>query len=202
MAITGTGLIGYGLYRLKNRKINTINNRVVLTSEDGEGGFVDLRIPIKEVRVSDTHRYIEMLGNYNSSQIGFMLQIPLNLEAGLSLQTGDLQVNWKQIRTGSFIPTGEQSNAFLKVLGELYGLPAPENFYKSIDFTMLPLHENAIDIKNDYVQTKIFFEGKGSDENHYAEAYLNFNLKEKFIEFNEKDEGYRSALLKNLGTTW
>jgi hypothetical protein len=59
------------------------------------------------------------------------------------------------------------------------------------------MSENIFDLKDDYVQFKVFFDSE-DELGLYSEMFCNINLKENIIEFNEKDEDYRENIIKSF----
>ncbi|EHU4841393.1 hypothetical protein KY951_004500 [Vibrio parahaemolyticus] len=66
-------------------------------------------------------------------------------------------------------------------------------------FTGIALHQDEIDMASDLVKIKLF--GKDQDEDleeNYYESFLNLDLKNGFVFWNEKDQEYRKPLIRGL----
>lgn len=118
----------------------------------------------------------------------------------------ELGVKWEAMPGGpvavslgtvTFRSRGVESDAFVQALAELYGQPSAKlRMAPEVRFTALSLKGTPGDIATKPLELKLFFEGKGER----AEAYGNIDLARGRFEFNEKDPGYRSALVAALTT--
>jgi hypothetical protein len=60
-----------------------------------------------------------------------------------------------------------------------------------------PLMEHSIDWGNDTVKLKCFFDPH-SENDIYAEFFLNISLKDKVLQIQEKDIEYRKSIIQNF----
>ena len=93
---------------------------------------------------------------------------------------------------------GEQSDEFLAALCELYSMKVSKNFRKhNISATIFSLNSEKVNFNNStsYYKFKIFLNDE-SNENDYAELYINIDLKNQELEIFEKDNEYRKAIIK------
>ncbi len=161
-----------------------------------EGGFVDVSLCIE--KYEKLHEGVVRILIQNSlyrEKFGFVVELqpewtPQRLEnMGADIYWGDAQ----------FISTGADSNAFLGILSKLYGIQDQSLcFSRKLDVRVAGLLNDPSRIEHEPIKMKFFLNSEGSDE-LYSEVFINVDIKKKVLEFNEKDIGYRSALIKSLG---
>ncbi len=92
---------------------------------------------------------------------------------------------------------GTDSDAFLHSLDDLYGTQLkPSGMARETRFTGITLGGNPRKLGNGPVHVKLFYEAAG--ENGYAELYTNIDLASRRVEIREKDEEYRSPVVRAL----
>jgi hypothetical protein len=93
--------------------------------------------------------------------------------------------------------TGSDSDALIQVLDELYSTKvSPKAMGTETRFTALSLEGDPRDLAKGPVKIKLFFESNKEDE--YGELFTNIELTAHRLEVREKDEGYRSPVVKAL----
>jgi hypothetical protein len=99
--------------------------------------------------------------------------------------------------TVSYRSVGTESDLLLHVMDELYGTKqAPKAMNKVTEFTAMSLGADPRDLSKEPVKIKLFFESNAEDQ--YAELFTNIDLKERKLYINEKDEEYRTAIVRAL----
>ncbi len=94
---------------------------------------------------------------------------------------------------------GSPSNNFVQKLKDIYGLSNDFCQIKnSVDLSLTPLNVDMTleSFLNYEILTKAFLDLE--TERKYAEFYLNFNYKDNYVEFAEKDIGFRSNIIDNF----
>jgi len=165
-----------------------------VTSE-AEEGYHDLVFYVQEhKRLPDGSESIRGLGTHMGRQLG--------LEVILS-------PTWPACSLGKDVPivahrgivsyrsTGADSDAFVQVLDELYGTKLiPKAMGNETRFTGISLEGDPSDLAKGPVKIKLFFESGGQDD--YAELFTNIDLAARRLEVREKDESYRSQVIRAL----
>jgi hypothetical protein len=163
-----------------------------ITSEMEEGGFVDLCFAIREYRKQpDGSQSISAYGVHNGKEVGLEILLGPNWKQGPLLGS---VVTYKG--TVTYRSLGPQSNAFLRVLDELYETKlAPQAMRTETQFTGITLGGNPSN-PDEKLSIKLFFES--DDEKRYAELYTNVDLKAKKLEIHEKDPDYRKPIIVDM----
>lgn len=159
-----------------------------------EEGFHDLLFYIQEYRrQSDGSQTIRGAGTHKGRQLGLEIILGPTWEAG---SLGDIQlVTYRG--TVTYRSTGSESDAFLQVLDELYGTKLnPTAIGAETRFTGISLGGDPRDLTKGPVKLKLFFESGGQDD--YAELFTNIELAAHRLEVHEKDESYRSPVIRAL----
>lgn len=166
--------------------------------ENPEEDFKDIVLKIVEVSKQDNNFTYLVKGKYENNIVGLKLSIVNNIAAGISKDAN--------INSGSFVKNGitlesigTESDNFVAALAKIYELKSTSKFSKKpVKVTVFPLNENTSDLsKPNYYKFKAFFNDE-ADENDYAELFINLNLGNNTVEFNEKDSEYRTNVLKSL----
>ncbi len=165
-----------------------------VTSEEEEG-FHDLVFYIQEhKRLDDGSQSIRALGTHKGRQLGFEVVL------GPTWQSGSLGKEIPLVThqgTVTYRSTGPDSAAFIQVLDELYGTNlSPEAMGEQTKFNGISLEGDPGNLDKGPVRIKLFFESDKEDE--YAELFTNIELAARRLEVHEKDEGYRSPVIKAL----
>lgn len=170
-------------------KLEEITSRINI-----EEGWKDIFLKIiKDTKTDTSHIYIAK-GLYKNKKVGIQIIISSKISAGIINGKPDSKVgfmtNAVQIKS-----IGKESDELVKVLAELYNYPTKNGFTKhTISATAFSLNEKPVNLDvKDYYKLKLFF--SEDDENLYSEIFLNINTRNKEIELNEKDEGYREKII-------
>jgi hypothetical protein len=159
-----------------------------------EEGFVDFCLPISETKIVQNFRHIVARGRFNGKSVGLEIIIPSDMKQGLRFDGEEIKIaNTYAAALGSI---GMESDEFLNLMGESYGLNISKGFSPNkIFFTILPLETENFDIEKQSINTKIFFE---QSQEQYAEMFLNIDLPTGYIELKEKDPEYKKNILANF----
>ncbi len=166
-----------------------------ITSETEEG-FVDLVFAITESEFNtDGNASFHAQGLHQGKKVGLKVL---------------LCSPWKQGTLGKDITTfqgrvfyestGEESDRFVQVLGELYQSSVrPKSMRKDqLQFTGITLAGDPNSLSADPVKIKLFVESE--DEDTYTELYTNIDVQRKRLEIREKDIAYRDPVMRAIGT--
>jgi hypothetical protein len=165
-----------------------------VTSEEEEG-FHDLVFYIQEhKRLPDGSQSIRGAGTHKGRPVGLEVVLGPSWQAG-SLGKDIPLVTYRGIV--SYRSTGADSDAFVQVLDELYGTKlSPTAMGSEIHFTGISLEGDPRDLAKGPVKIKVFFESGAQGD--YAELFTDIELTAHRLEVHEKDEAYRSPIVKAL----
>lgn len=164
--------------------------RPEITSEQEED-FVDLVFGVPRLSVKNNSQSVAVAGTLNGKSVGFTLELCPHWKAG---RIGKIPSYSGTVRITS---TGEESDFFIQSLATLYGVESiASRMATTVEFAAISLKGNPSNLSNGPVKLKLFFEPENADG--YAEAYANFDLAERKFYFNEKDQEYRSPILRAL----
>lgn len=162
---------------------------------DPEEGWFDIYMKIvSEIRTDSSYVYT-VKGLYKGNTVG--LQIEVRSDIGAGIVNGSVSGGSGFLADGVTLRSiGSESDNLVTALAELYNVSATEGFTKQpIASTIFSLNSKAVDLsKAGYYKLKLFYEI--ADEELYAELFLNINTETKEIELHEKDQEYRSSLIK------
>lgn len=160
-----------------------------------EDGFVDIGLPIVEFRREpDGLVLVTARGEVRGRNVGFAVDIvPGWKEQRTDAREIVFYWGWARLRS-----IGAQSDAFVRLLAELYARPAPRAVMPDrVDAEAAGLLNDPALVLEHPTKMKLFF--RPDSEQDYAEVFLNIDIPEKKLEFREKDPEYREPLLRALG---
>jgi hypothetical protein len=165
-----------------------------VTSESEEG-FHDLLLYIeRHDRLPGGEQALRAFGTHRGRRVGLEVVLGSPWKAGtlgkdVPLVTYQGTVTYRSI--------GRESDALLQVLDELFGTKVrPRVMAKSTTFTGITLGGDPRDVRKGPIQVKLFHEG--ASEADYAELFTNVDIAAGRLEIREKDEEYRSAIVRAL----
>jgi hypothetical protein len=163
-------------------------------------GFVDLGFGLaSHERSADGVQTCVARGTHNGVEVGFRFRLPAEWKQG---SLGDTGLTTYQ-STVTLESLGASSDRFVAAIGDLYGgTLRPTTMPPAVTFTAISLGGVPAALEKGAVKIKLFFEPTEDSEEaaelFYAEHYLNVDLASRTVEFHEKDEGYRDAVLRAL----
>lgn len=168
---------------------------VEITSELEEDAFVDLVLYIeKHERLADGSQLIRGSGTHKGVPVG------LDVILGNGWRKGSLGKDIPIITySGSvtYHSVGAGSDSFVQAVDELYGTKLkPVHMAPDTRFDGISLEGTPADLQAGPVKIKLFYEPDSEDR--YAELYTNIDLTAHRLEVFEKDEEYRTPLVKAL----
>lgn len=159
-----------------------------------EDGFIDLSFHISKIVKSNESLDIEVKGKLKSRNVGFNIKLLPNWNPQ-PIEGMEGSFYWGE---AYFKSNGSITTAFIEELASLYGaqisnLVVPDTVYAQV----VGLACNPENIENEPCKMKFFFNSEG-DESVYSEIFINIDLQNRVLEFNEKDMEYRAPLLRSL----
>jgi hypothetical protein len=165
-----------------------------ITSESEEG-YYDLVFSIrKHENLPDGSRLIRASGLHHGTSVG--IDVALGPE-------------WKQrsmgpvvvyLGTVTYRSIGAESDSFLATLDHLYGTKlSPRTMRQETAFSAITLEGDPRELAKGPIKAKLFYEpGGGNSDDRYAEFFTNIDLKAGALQIREKDEEYRTAIIRAL----
>lgn len=178
-------------------KTDTYGNPVL--DQFSEEGFVDCVFRIVERSESVKSYRLRLQATYSGEVVGMDVEVAKNIQSGF-----DAEMNLKKenvYRQGVvFIRTGPESDRLINALAKLYGVQDTKRQMRLEEtFTAIALHQEPLQMEQQLVKIKIFGrDGEPFDEQAYYESFLNLDLKEGIVFWNEKDPDYRKPLIQGL----
>lgn len=178
-------------------KTDTYGNPVL--DQFSEEGFVDCVFRIVKRSESVKSYRLRLQATYSGEVVGMDVEVAKNIQSGF-----DAEMNLKKenvYRQGVvFIRTGPESDRLINALAKLYGVQDNKRQMRLEEtFTAIALHQEPLQMEQQLVKIKIFGrDGEPFDEQAYYESFLNLDLKEGFVFWNEKDPDYRKPLIQGL----
>lgn len=152
-------------------------------------GFVDIDLPITQVTQDAGLTRIVARGVIFGREVGFEVDFP----ARSTGPAGKIHFGEAQIRT-----LGGVSDNFVAFLDSRYKIPiASKKMVPAVTASVVALEGDPAHVLNGMTRMKFFFFDSGP-EDRYAEVYINVDSGKRMLEFHEKDEDYRKALLLAL----
>ena len=165
---------------------------VVVGEEDG---FVDLTFTISNSKKLESGSYeVVVKGNLKGNIVGFAIEL-LPTWNPQAVEGIDSPFYWGE---AFFKNTGAESVAFIRSLASLYGATVSGvSVSNEVYAQVVGLASNPEQLEVSPCRMKFFFNPDGEEE-LYSEVFINIDLSEKRLEFNEKDNAYRAPLLRSL----
>ncbi len=162
-----------------------------------EEGFVDFIFPVKSYDVLDEESIkikIKIKGKYKKNTIEFELITKKCFKAGIT--NGEFNRDAFEKNGILLIIDKINTKKIIELFTKEYGisLRIKDDFVNRIYFTVFPLEEVEKDVLDSEVKLKVFHD----EEGNYYELYINLNLKEKKVEFKEKDKEYRENIIRSF----
>jgi hypothetical protein len=164
-----------------------------------EEGFVDCVFRISDLVESGDFYNFHLSASSDGMIVGMDVAIRKDIRAGFDAAM-NLAKNHVYRQGVAFIRSGADSDRLIARIASLYGLPHTGGEMISKEtFTAIALHQEEIDLRIDPVKIKTF--GRDTEpfnEEAYYESFFNVDLPNGFVNWNEKDQEYRKALVNGL----
>lgn len=169
--------------------------RQIDVSEDQD--FVDLQLTItKNWNDENLNHIIQAKGLWGKETVGIEVSFRRDMKLGIV----NTEVDKKRFyREGiNFYSIGDLSDNFTKALSALFKTEGTSfRMIETVGSTAFVLSGQPEYFEEEYIKTKIFFDDTNEKE-HYAEWYVNIDLKNRILELREKDQEYRKNILNML----
>ena len=170
-----------------------------LLDQFSEDGFVDCVFRISNIKIIEDKYTFHLSAYYENNVLGINVEVFRNISGGFDSEMNLIKehVYYDGV---IFRRSGRESDLLIQVLAKLYGIESKSlKMVEEETFTAIALHSGNIKIENDAVKIKLF--GNDSEEDHeddYYESFFNIDMSNGLVFWNEKDIGYRKALIKSL----
>jgi hypothetical protein len=166
-----------------------------------EGGFVDCVFRIARHRRTSLHHHLRLEAVFNKSAVGMNVRVVRRIRPGLGGRP--LKILSSHVDGGGveFRRRGVESDRLLQALARLYRVPVPKTMRALARFTALALHTGALDEEKMPVKLKLFGGEDEPGQNLANESFFNLDLRQRLVFWNEKDQAYRTALVRALAAT-
>lgn len=169
---------------------------IIFEGEDGD--FRDLRIPIRtHERAKDGGWTIVAGGSHDGKKLTLNLRLRPDMRPGFN---GDEIDTTAFYRNGAVLESFDHSGPkFAELFSKYYGssLAATNGFLKQILLTTFALDGDPRELASQHLNFKVFHDDKG-EMGLYFEMFLHVDLANGFIRLDEKDEEYRSNVIKSF----
>ncbi|MDR3008021.1 MAG: hypothetical protein LBV59_08825 [Sphingobacterium sp.] len=171
------------------------NLRQIDVSEDDD--FVDLQLTItKYWKDDDEHHIVQAKGLWGRETVGLAIAFRPDMKLGIV----DTEVDKQRFyREGiNFYSIGKLSDNFTKALNSLFKIEGTSSkMHDTIGSTAFIVSGQPEYFDEEYIKAKVFFDD-GNEKHHYAEWYVNIDLKHNILELREKDPEYRKNIISIL----
>ena len=158
-----------------------------------EEGFFDITFKVTKVnQETDGSFDITALSEHEGQAVGFRLKI-WNKWKKTPIKDINSHFYWGK---GEFHNTGLPTNNLIKLLAKLYEKKALRNSRKIIPVHIVGLANDPSQLLREPTKMKFFLDS--DNESTESQVYINTDIKQGIIEFNEKDFEFRELLLRSL----
>ena len=174
-------------------------NGLPVIDQHSEEGFVDLTLKITTLTDDGNHYRFHLAASHDNRELGLDFILVKGIKSGFD---GKMQVmkDHVYLQGVRFLRSGIESDRLIAAIGQFYGAEeAPQKMVLEESFTAIALHQGELDFENDCVKLKLFGrDDEPFDEDAYYESFLNVDLANRMVYWNEKDPDYRQPLLAAL----
>ncbi len=178
------------------------------TSGEGQGENVTLH-PIASGDAAPTTIFLKLLdrtdgdtsvtypvkGLYKNDTIGFLLEVSKNIPIGINEDGSVNHTDGFKKGVIRFKRSGAESDRFVSALAELWQVPGVEKMSETaVEPLVFSSNNRPVDVtKSATYSFKLFFD---EDAPNPAEVFFTFDTYKRSIEFVEKDEQFRPAMVR------
>ena len=173
-------------------------NLIELTSnQDAEEGWQDLIFTITEKKKMNNGFWsLTCKAKFKNQIVGLKINIADGISEGIV--NGEINNKGFSSKSVEFLSIGKESDKLIEIISKLYEQPKKSKFTsEKLIFNVFSLNRETAILENGHFKFKLFFDDN-NEKNLYSEIYVNPDLKNGTIELNEKDEEYRSNIVKLL----
>ena len=173
-------------------------NLIEMTSnQDAEEGWQDLIFTITEKEKIDNGFWsFTCKAKFENQIVGLKINIADGISEGIV--NGEINNKGFASKSVEFLSIGKESDKLIEIISKLYEQTKKTKFTsEKLIFNVFSLNRETAILENGRFKFKLFFDDNNERE-LYSEIYLNPDLKNGTIELNEKDEEYRTNIVKLL----
>lgn len=167
-------------------------------TEANEDGFVDCTFKVEDLRSDAEHYYFRMSARHQGEIVGLDARLLKRIGPGFDAEMNLLQEHVY----GEGLVLSSIGAATDRLIGALARLYAIEPFDRAAaareSYTLIALQQEDTDLEIHAVRAKIF--GRDQDEaaldEDYYESFFHIDLRNGYVQWNEKDADYREPLLR------
>ena len=177
----------------------TDNSGNPILEQFSEDGFIDCVFKISDLVESPDYFNFHLSASSENTVLGLDVAVWKDIKGGFD---ADMKLVKDHVyREGvTFIRSGVESDKLIARIATLYGLPhTGGEMISQESFTAIALHQEEIDLRTGPVKIKIF--GRDVEpfvQEAYYESFFNIDLVNGYVNWNEKDQEYRKALICGL----
>jgi hypothetical protein len=160
-----------------------------------DDGFADIDLPMATFNRDEVGGHeVVARGVHQGRRIGFQVRLEPTWECQ-ALEDGAIkELYWGRAEISSI---GEESDRFLRLLGELYGTSIDaKKMRERTPFLAVSLSGNPAYLEKRPVKMKLFYESEIEERD--ADFYINVDVQARRVEFREKDTDYRRGIILSL----
>jgi hypothetical protein len=166
-----------------------------ITAGAASEGFVDLAFSIEAVEDRSAETAITVAGLHEGRRVELRVVVAKGMKPGVTANSIDRTAfRVDGIRLES---TGPESDAFVAALATLYRLKVSGKMRSSVDFVAFPLQGHPGRIATQHLNFKVFHD-PDNKAGEYCELYVHVDIPKSEVRIDEKDAGYREAVVKAL----
>ncbi len=157
-----------------------------------------LFLSITEKTEQDTAILYQVQGLFNQDTVGFLVSLDRDIPAGINDDGSVNESDGFKTGTVKFLSSGEQSDAFVAALADLWGQSLEAGTFSSEAVVPLAFSSNKNPVDHQTPSTnnfKLFFQ---PDLDEPGELFFTLDTYRRSIEFQEKDEKFRATILEAL----
>jgi hypothetical protein len=173
-----------------------------LLDQFSEEGFIDCVFQIQNLHYEPGCFTFHMTASFEGEPVGLDAQVVKEIKAGFdeNMELIDDHVYRDGVKLSR---SGPESDKLISAITRLYNLDIPSTRMVDAEcYTAIALHQGEIDIESQPVKLKLFGRDRETDqEDDYNESFFNLDLKNGLVFWNEKDQEYRTSLVKSLSAS-
>jgi hypothetical protein len=161
-------------------------------TSDSEEGWHDFNFAIlQSKKANDGTLSLDVAGTYQGKTLAFRIRVLPEWKE----KTEPIHVYWGH---ATLLSSGSSSDSLVEIMDLLYGAKiGVKKFKKEVPFEAVALQGNPASLEKQPVKLKLFYDS--SNQENYAEIYLNIDLAREHVWLNEKDAEYRKNIVRALG---
>lgn len=164
-----------------------------ITAATESPDFVDLAFAIQAVQDRPAETAITAAGLHGGKRVGLRVIVAKGMNPGVTKNSIDRTA----FRVGGvrLESTGAESDNFVVALAKLYQVAPRSRMRPVVDFVAFPLQGTPSRIATEHLNLKVFHD-PDDKAGEYCELYVHVDIPNGAVRLDEKDPGYRKAVVK------